>query len=159
MTEFAEKAHDTTITGFLTGIIPDTFLSALTEGNILQVLFVAILFGIGLAMIGERGERITAALEELSTAGVQGRRHRHEGRPDRRVRRDGLHHRKYGVGTLANLAMLVGTFYLTALLFVIVVLGVVARLCGFSIFRLISYLKTELLLVLGTSSSKARCPP
>ncbi|MCE3520014.1 cation:dicarboxylase symporter family transporter, partial [Escherichia coli] len=65
---------------------------------------------------------------------------------------------KYGVGTLANLAALVGTFYLTSLLFVIVVLGIVSWACGFSIFRLISYLKAELLLVLGTSSSESALP-
>ena len=65
---------------------------------------------------------------------------------------------KYGVGTLANLAALVGTFYLTSLLFVIVVLGAVSRLAGFSIFRLIGYLKSELLLVLGTSSSESALP-
>jgi len=158
VTEFAEKAHDTTITGFLTGIIPDTFLSALTEGNILQVLFVAILFGIGLAMIGERGERITAALEELSTAVFKVVAIVMKAAPIGAFGAMAFTIGKYGVGTLANLAMLVGTFYLTALLFVIVVLGVVARLCGFSIFRLISYLKTELLLVLGTSSSESALP-
>jgi len=65
---------------------------------------------------------------------------------------------RYGVGTLANLAFLVGTFYLTSLLFVLVVLGAVARLCGFSILRLIAYLKAELLLVLGTSSSESALP-
>jgi len=158
VTEFAEKEHETTITGFLTGIIPDTFLSALTEGNILQVLFVAILFGIGLAMIGERGERITAALEELSTAVFKVVAIVMKAAPIGAFGAMAFTIGKYGVGTLANLAMLVGTFYLTALLFVIVVLGVVARLCGFSIFRLISYLKTELLLVLGTSSSESALP-
>ena len=158
VSEFAEKAHETTITGFLTGIIPDTFLSALTEGNILQVLFVAILFGIGLAMIGERGERITAALEELSTAVFKVVAIVMKAAPIGAFGAMAFTIGKYGVGTLANLAMLVGTFYLTALLFVIVVLGVVARLCGFSIFRLISYLKTELLLVLGTSSSESALP-
>ncbi|WP_184114146.1 dicarboxylate/amino acid:cation symporter [Sphingomonas abaci] len=158
VTEFAEKAHETTITGFLTGIIPDTFLSALTEGNILQVLFVAILFGIGLAMIGERGERITAALEELSTAVFKVVAIVMKAAPIGAFGAMAFTIGKYGVGTLANLAMLVGTFYLTALLFVVVVLGVVARLCGFSIFRLISYLKTELLLVLGTSSSESALP-
>jgi aerobic C4-dicarboxylate transport protein len=65
---------------------------------------------------------------------------------------------KYGIGTLFSLAALVGTFYLTALLFVIVVLGAVAQFCGFSIFKLISYLKAELLLVLGTSSSESALP-
>jgi aerobic C4-dicarboxylate transport protein len=65
---------------------------------------------------------------------------------------------KYGLGSLVNLAQLVATFYLTSALFVVVVLGVVARLCGFSILRLIAYLKTELLMVLGTSSSESALP-
>ena len=65
---------------------------------------------------------------------------------------------KYGIASVINLAMLVGTFYLTALIFVVVVLGAVGRWNGFSIFKLIRYLKEELLLVLGTSSSGRRCP-
>ena len=68
VSEFAAKAHDTTITGFLTGIIPDTFLSSMTEGNILQVLFVSILFGVSLALIGDRGNKVLDVLNDVSIA-------------------------------------------------------------------------------------------
>jgi aerobic C4-dicarboxylate transport protein len=155
---FAEKAHDTTLTGFLVGIIPDSFLSGLTEGNILQTLFIAILFGIGLALIGDRGNRITDALEDLSLAVFKIVAILMKVAPIGAFGAMAFTIGAYGVGTLANLAMLVGTFYLTSLLFVIVVLGAVSWWAGFSIFRLIGYLKAELLLVLGTSSSESALP-
>jgi aerobic C4-dicarboxylate transport protein len=156
--DFAEKAHETTITGFLTGIIPDTFVSALTEGNILQTLFVAILFGIGVALLGDRGTRLLESMESLSLAVFKVVAILMKAAPIGAFGAMAFTIGKYGVGTLANLAALVGTFYLTSLLFVVVVLGLVARLCGFSIFRLIAYLKAELLLVLGTSSSESALP-
>lgn len=156
--DYAAKAHETTLTGFLLGVIPDSFLSALTEGNILQTLFVAILFGIGLALIGERGARITAALEDISLAVFKVVAILMKVAPVGAFGAMAFTIGKYGVGTLANLAALIGTFYLTSLLFVVVVLGAVAWICGFSIFKLIAYLKTELLLVLGTSSSESALP-
>ena len=156
--DFAEKAHETTITGFLTNIIPDTFVSSLTEGNILQVLFVSILFGVALALIGDRGNRITAALEDISLAVFKVVAIVMKAAPIGAFGAMAFTIGKYGVGTLLNLAALVGTFYLTSLLFVILVLGTVAALSGFSIFRLIAYLKGELLLVLGTSSSESALP-
>ncbi|MFN3433277.1 MAG: dicarboxylate/amino acid:cation symporter [Sphingomonas sp.] len=156
--EFAAKAHDTTITGFLTGIIPDTFLSSLTEGNILQTLFVSILFGIALALVGDRGARVLSVLEDVSLAFFKLVSIVMKAAPIGAFGAMAFTIGKYGVGTLANLAMLVGTFYLTSLLFVLVVLGTVAWLCGFSILRLIAYLKAELLLVLGTSSSESALP-
>ena len=154
----ATKAHATTIVGFLLGIIPDTFLAALTGDNILQVLFVAILFGISLALTGDRGARVLAGLEDLSIAMFKLVGILMKAAPIGAFGAMAFTLGAYGVGTLANLAMLVATFYLTALLFVLVVLGAVCRACGFSILRLIAYLKTELLLVLGTSSSESALP-
>ena len=155
---YAAKAHESTLTGFLLGIIPDSFLSGLAGGNILQTLFVAILFGIGLALIGERGERVLAALDDLSLAVFKVVAILMKAAPVGAFGAMAFTIGAYGVGTLANLAALVATFYLTALLFVLVVLGVVARLAGFSILKLIAYLKAELLLVLGTSSSESALP-
>ncbi|SFP83750.1 dicarboxylate/amino acid:cation symporter [Sphingomonas rubra] len=155
---YAAKAHESTLTGFLLGVIPDTFVSALTAGNILQTLFTAILFGIALAMVGERGERVLSALTELSTVVFKLVAIVMKAAPIGAFGAMAFTIGAYGVGTLANLAALVATFYLTALLFVLVVLGVVARACGFSILKLISYLKGELLLVLGTSSSESALP-
>jgi aerobic C4-dicarboxylate transport protein len=156
--EFAEKAHETTLTGFLTGIIPDTFLSALTAGNILQTLFVAILFGVSLALVGDRGQGVLDLLEQASTAFFKLVAIVMKVAPVGAFGAMAFTIGKYGVGTLANLAALVGTFYLTSIIFVLLVLGTVAKLSGFSILALIRYLKTELLLVLGTSSSESALP-
>ena len=129
--DYASKAHETTITGFLTGIIPDTFLGALTEGNILQVLFVAILFGIGLALIGERGNRLLSALEDVSLAVFKVVAILMRAAPIGAFGAMAFTIGKYGVGALVNLATLVGTFYLTSFLFVVIVLGLVSRMAGF----------------------------
>ena len=156
--DYAAKAHDTSVTGFLSGIIPDTFLSALTGGNVLQVLLVAILFGSALALSGEPGRRLLPLLEDLSRVFFRVVALVMKAAPLGAFAAMAFTIGKYGVGTLANLAGLVATFYVTALLFILVVLGVVARLAGFSILRLIAYLKAELLLVLGTSSSESALP-
>ncbi len=156
--EYAAKAHDTTLTGFLVNIIPDTFLSSLTEGNILQVLFVSILFGISLALIGDRGDRVLSVLNDVSIAVFKLVGIVMKAAPVGAFGAMAFTIGKYGIGSLANLGWLLGTFYITSLLFVLVVLGTVAWLSGFSILKLISYLKGELLLVLGTSSSESALP-
>lgn len=156
--QYAEKAHESTMTGFVLGMIPDTFLSGLTEGNILQTLYIAIMFGIGLALIGERGDRVLSLLEDVSLAVFKVVAIVMKVAPIGAFGAMSFTIGKYGVGALANLVTLVVTFYATSLLFVIVVLGAVAWLAGFSIFRLIAYLRAELLLVLGTSSSESALP-
>ncbi|MFN3820462.1 dicarboxylate/amino acid:cation symporter [Blastomonas sp.] len=158
VSEFAAKAQDTSITGFLTSIVPDTFLSSLSEGNLLQVLFVSILFGVSLAMIGDKGARLLDLLEDASIAFFKLVGIVMKAAPIGAFGAMAFTIGEYGIGTLANLAALVATFYATSLLFVLVVLGAVARFCGFSILKLISYLKAELLLVLGTSSSESALP-
>lgn len=156
--EYAEKAHDSTLVGFVSGMVPETFLSALTQGNILQVLVVAILFGIALASLGDRGERVLCLLEDASLATFKLVAIVMKAAPIGAFGAMAFTIGKYGVGTLTNLAQLLATFYATSLLFVLVVLGLVARAAGFSILRLIAYLKAELLLVLGTSSSESALP-
>ncbi len=156
--EFSAKAHETTVTGFVAAIVPDTFLSSLTSGNILQVLMVAILFGVALSSVGERGARVLALLEDVSIAFFKLVAIVMKAAPIGAFGAMAFTIGKFGVGTLANLAQLLATFYLTSLIFVLVVLGAVTRLAGFSILRLIAYLKTELLLVLGTSSSESALP-
>lgn len=156
--EYDAKAHDTSLVGFLLAIIPTTFVSALTSGSILQALFAAILFGIALSHTGAAGAQILAMLEKLSTVffHLVGMLMRFA--PIGAFGAMAFTIGEYGVESLVNLGALIATFYLTSLLFVVVVLGSVARLFGFSIFRLIAYLKAELLLVLGTSSSEAALP-
>ena len=155
---YAHQAHETSVTGFLMAIIPNTMVSALTEGSILQTLFVAILFGVALTLVGEPAQpiidgierltlvvfRITAMLMRLAPIGAFGA--------------IAFTVREYGAGSLVRLGGLVATFYATSVLFVLVVLGAIARLHGFSILKLLAYLKAELLLVLGTSSSEAALP-
>lgn len=156
--DYAGKAGESTLIGFLLNIIPATLPAALANGEILQVLFVAILFGVALSLVGKPGGamldflesanhvifRLVAILMKAAPIGAFGAMAFTIG--------------TYGLGSLAGLAELVLAFYVTALLFIIVVLGAVARLAGFSIFRLIVYLKAELLLVLGTSSSETALP-
>jgi aerobic C4-dicarboxylate transport protein len=158
VSDYAAKAHDTTLTGFMLEVVPDTFLSALTAGNILQTLLVSILFGIGLALVGDKANKVLDGLNQLSLVMFRLVAIIMAAAPIGAFGAMAFTIGKYGIGSLANLAELVATFYLTSLLFVLVVLGAVARLAGFSIFRLIAYLKAELLLVLGTSSSESALP-
>ncbi|MTE01310.1 C4-dicarboxylate transporter DctA [Paracoccus sp. YIM 132242] len=155
---YTEKAHETSLVGFVMGIIPDTLVSAFVEGNILQVLFVAILFGIGLILVGDKGKPVLTLLESASFAIFRVVDILMKAAPIGAFGAFAFTIGKYGIASIMNLAMLVGTFYLTSALFVIVILGTVCMVNGFSIFRLISYLKAEILLVLGTSSSESALP-
>lgn len=155
---YSHKAHETTITGFLLSIIPTTMVSALTDGSILQTLFVAILFGIAMSLVGKPAEPVLDLVERLALivfklVGILMR-----AAPIGAFGAMAFTIGKYGVGSLVNLGALVATFYFTSLFFVLVILGAVARAHGFSIVRLIVYLRAELLLVLGTSSSEAALP-
>jgi len=155
---YVEKSHDLTLVGFLMDIIPNTLVSAFVDGNILQTLFVAVLFGIALAMVGERGRPIQSFLEALTAPVFRLVHILMRAAPIGAFGAIAFTIGKYGVASLINLAWLVGSFYISSLLFVLVILGLVARLCGFSVLKLIRYLKAELLLVLGTSSSESALP-
>ena len=155
---YATAAHESTIQGFLLGVIPDTLVSAFVQGNILQVLFVSILFGIALAMIGDAGAPVLRALESLSQVVFRLVAILMKAAPIGAFGAFAFTIGAYGIGAIANLIALIATFYLTSAVFVLGILGLVAWRNGFSIFRLIAYLKEELLLVLGTSSSEAALP-
>ena len=155
---YVEKSHDQSIVGFLMNIIPVTMADSLASGDILQVLFVAVLFGIALALVGEQGEPVTRFLTAMTAPMFKLVSILMKAAPIGAFGAMAFTIGKYGIGSVVNLAFLVATFYLTSALFVVVVLGAVARYNGFSIFRLIRYLKEELLLVLGTSSSEAALP-
>jgi aerobic C4-dicarboxylate transport protein len=156
--DYVEQAHDQSVTGFLMALIPTTMLSALTDGSILQTLFLAVLTGVALSLVGPRGQPITDLLERIALVvfkivGILMR-----AAPVGAFGAMAFTIGKYGVKVLLNLGALVGCYFLTAFLFVAIVLGLVARLSGFSIWALLRYLKAELLLVLGTSSSEAALP-
>lgn len=156
--DYAAKAHDSSLVGFLQGIIPATVVGAFADGNILQVLFFSILFGISLAAVGERGKPVLEFMQSLTNPIFKLVEILMKAAPIGAFGAMAFTIGKYGIASVVNLAMLVGTFYLTALIFVIVVLGAVSWWNGFSIFKLCRYLKEELLLVLGTSSSEAALP-
>jgi len=156
--DYVAKAKDQTITAFLMGIIPETMVGAFVDGNLLQVLFLAIGFGIALAMGGAAAQPVVKLMEALAAALFTLVAIFMRAAPIGALGAFAFTIGKYGVDSIANLAALVATFYLTSILFVIVVLGLVARGAGFSIFTLIRYLKAELLLVLGTSSSESALP-
>ncbi|MCH6482812.1 dicarboxylate/amino acid:cation symporter [Pseudoxanthomonas sp. LH2527] len=156
--DYVQKSHELSLVGFLMDIIPKTLVSPLVGDNILQVLFVAVLFGLSLALVGEKGRPVLTLLEALTTPVFRLVHILMRAAPIGAFGAIAFTIGKYGVGMLVNLAWLVGSFYLTSLLFVIVILGLVSWWCGFSIFRLIRYLKAELLLVLGTSSSESALP-
>jgi len=155
---YVQKSHEMTLVGFLLDVIPATLVGAFVEGNILQVLFVAVLFGIALALVGEPGKPVLSFLEALTAPVFKLVHILMKAAPIGAFGAIAFTIGRYGVESLANLAWLIGTFYATSLLFVLVVLGAVCRLCGFSILRLIRYLRAELLLVLGTSSSESALP-
>jgi len=155
---YAAKSHDLTLVGFLMDIIPTTVVSAFTDGNILQVLFFSIPFGLALAMIGDRGQPVLTVLEGAAEAFFKLVAIFMRAAPIGAFGAFAFTVGKYGIESIASLAALVATFYGTSILFVLVVLGAVAALNGFSILKLLRYLKEELLLVLGTSSSEAALP-
>ena len=155
---YVAKTHDMTVTGFLMDVIPKTLASPFVGDNILQVLFVAVLFGIGLAMAGDRGKPVLQFFEAMTTPVFKIVHIVMKAAPIGAFGAMAFTIGKFGLGSLLNLAELVATFYITSLLFVLVILGAVARMCGFSVLKLIRYLKAELLLVLGTSSSESALP-
>ncbi len=155
---YVQQSQEMSLINFVLDIIPTTLVSPLVGGNLLQVLLIAVLFGISLAMVGAPGRPVLHFLQAL-TAPVFTLVHLlMKAAPIGAFGAIAFTIGKYGLSSLVNLAWLVGTFYLTSLLFVLLVLGAVARLSGFSIFKLIRYLKAELWLVLGTSSSESALP-
>ena len=156
--EYSEKAATSSVAHFVLDIIPTTAVSSLTDGSILQTLLVAVLFGLALMTAGAPAEPITRALESLSHVVFRMVAILMRAAPIGAFGAMAFTIGKYGIGSLAALGTLVLTFYGTSLAFVLIVLGAVARYNGFSILKLIRYLKEELLLVLGTSSSEAALP-
>jgi aerobic C4-dicarboxylate transport protein len=155
---FTAKAQSHGTVDFLMNIIPNTVVDAFAKGDILQVLFFSILFGFALSMLGQRGKLAFNVIDEVAHVlfGVVG--------VIMKVAPIGAFGAmaftigKFGLGSLSKLGMLMVSFYLTCLLFIFIVLGSIARLCGFSILKFIKYIKEELLIVLGTSSSESVLP-
>ncbi|MEA2824477.1 MAG: aerobic C4-dicarboxylate transport protein [Alphaproteobacteria bacterium] len=156
--QYTKGASSLSLTDHLVQIIPDTLFSPFVNGDLLQVLFIAILTGFACSRLGSFGTQVAHGLENgtrvlfsiiriivwAASVGSFGAMAFTIGR--------------YGVASLGPLAILIATFYLTAFLFVVFVLGAIARLSGFSIFKFMKYIREELLIVLGTSSSEPVLP-
>ncbi len=155
---YAETAKEQSLNGFVLEIIPTTLFSATTSGNILQVLLVAILAGVAMSATRPHSDLVLDVLSSLSSVVFKLVHILMKLAPIGAFGAIAFTIGQFGIGSLANLAALIATFYITSLLFVLVVLGIMARIAGFSIFALIKYLRAELLLVLGTSSSEAALP-
>ncbi|WP_347217046.1 dicarboxylate/amino acid:cation symporter [Chryseobacterium sp.] len=158
VSEYQQKAHESTLTGFIMNIIPETLFSPLVGENILQVLLVAILTGVALVLTKEKSQKVTDFLQALSAPVFKIVHILMKLAPIGAFGAMAFTIGKYGLHSVLNLIFLVATFYITSFLFVVLVLGAVAWYNGFNIFKLLLYLKEELLLVLGTSSSESALP-
>ena len=156
--EYLEKAHDLSTVTFLLNIIPTSFFDAFAKGDLLQVLLVAILSAFAIGALGERGKPILHVIDTASQIFFGIMRIVVQLAPIGALGAMAYTVGSYGLGALRNLLELMLGFYVTAGLFVVIVLGTIARAAGFSIFRFIAYIKEELWLVLGTSSSETALP-
>ncbi|MBH5386405.1 C4-dicarboxylate transporter DctA [Bradyrhizobium sp. CNPSo 4019] len=155
---YVEQAKATKFVDFALNIIPDSVVGALARGDILQVLLFAILLGFSLMALGERGARLRSTIDDAAQAVFGVIAIIMKAAPIGAFAAMAFTVGKFGPSALANLIGLITLFYATAALFVILVLGLIARFVGFSIFKFIVYIKDELLIVLGTSSSESALP-
>jgi len=158
LTAYTSQAKSTSTVDFIMNIIPTSVVDAFAKGDILQVLFFALLFGFALAALGNKGKGIFRFIDQLSHIlfGIVGIIMK--AAPIGAFGAMAFTIGKFGVGSLSKLGMLMGSFYLTCLIFIFLVLGPIARICGFNVFKFIRYIKEELLIVLGTSSSESALP-
>jgi aerobic C4-dicarboxylate transport protein len=155
---YVKQAEAQKTVDFVLNIIPDSLVGALARGDILQVLLFAILFGFALMTLGERGHRLRDVIDDTAHAVFGIIAIVMKAAPIGAFGAMAYTIGKFGPAALGNLVGLIVLFYATAALFVVLVLGAIARLIGFNIFKFIAYIKDELLIVLGTSSSESALP-
>jgi aerobic C4-dicarboxylate transport protein len=155
---YVTRAKDDTVSAHLLALIPDSFFNSLARGDLLQVLLVAILSGFAISSMGEAGAKVAGAVELTTRMFFNIINIVVQAAPVGAFGAMAFTIGAYGLGSLVNLGALIATFYATSLLFIFVVLGGIARLSGFSILHFLGYIKDELLLVLGTSSSETALP-
>lgn len=153
----AEGKSQSTV-DFLLHIIPENIVNAFSTNNILQVLFFAVLLGFALSKIGEKALPLLKGIQSLESGLFAVIKIIMKVAPLGALGAMAFTIGKYGLGSLAQLGQLMGSFYITCIVFIVVVLGGILKYTGFNIFRLIAYIKEELLIVLGTSSSEAALP-
>ena len=158
LSSYTGAAQSQEVTGFLLNIIPTTVVDAFAKGEILQVLLFSVLIGFAFAQAGERVRGVVQTIEQFSQGLFIVVGYIMRLAPIGAFGAMAFTIGKYGIDSLLPLAQLMGSFYLTCVLFLFVVLGLIARWAGFSIFKFIRYIKEELLIVLGTSSSESVLP-
>ncbi|WP_338763601.1 dicarboxylate/amino acid:cation symporter [Massilia sp. METH4] len=156
--QYTEKASHQSTVDFVLHIIPNTVVDAFAKGDILQVLLISVLFGFALSLLGERGKPLLNIIDEAGAVIFGMVNIIMKAAPIGAFGAMAFTIGKYGIDSLLPLAKLMGSFYLTCFLFVFIVLGAIAKFTGFSIGRFIAYIKEELLIVLGTSSSESALP-
>jgi aerobic C4-dicarboxylate transport protein len=155
---YTSRAAEQSTVAFLLNIIPDTFVGAFARGDILQVLLLGILSGVALAALGDRGAPLLKLADDLSKLMFGIAAIIMKAAPVGAFGAMAFTIGRYGLDSLAPLAALIGSVYATSALFVFVVLGLIARATGFSLWRFLRYIREELLIVLGTSSSESALP-
>jgi aerobic C4-dicarboxylate transport protein len=155
---YAKAAHDQSVVGFLTHIVPSTVFGAFAEGDILQVLFISVLFAFGLQLLGDAGKPLLDTIDLVAKAFFRMLKIVMYLAPLGAFGGMAFTIGKYGVQSLGAYANLLVCYYLTGLVFVFVVLNIVARIAGFSLWKFLKYIREELVLVLGTSSSESALP-
>ena len=155
---FAKQASEMKSVDFVLHIIPDSAVGGFAAGDILQVLLFSVLFGIALMTVGERGNALRTMIDDFAHTMFGVIAIIVKAAPIGAFGAMAYTIGRYGPTALGNLAGLIATFYFTSILFVVVVLGAIARIAGFSIFKYLAYIKDELLIVLGTSSSESALP-
>ena len=156
--DYAGQAKAQNVTDFLIHIIPTTVIDAFTKGDILEVVFVAILFGFALSIAGARAKPLVDLMDSLTVVVFGVTNILMKFAPVGAFGAMAFTVGKYGLASLGPLAKLIGTFWLTSILFVVIVLGAITWMAGFNIFRFLAYIKEEILLVLAVSSSEVAIP-
>lgn len=156
--DYAGQAKAQSVTDFLMHIIPTTVVDAFAKGDILEVVLVALLFGFALSTVGPRAKPLTDVIDALTKTIFGVANIVMKFAPIGAFGAMAFTVGKYGLASLGPLAKLIGTFWLTSILFVVIVLGTIAWLASFNIFRFLSYIKEEILLVLAVSSSETAIP-
>ena len=158
ISKFVESGQQQTTVDFFMHIIPNTVVGAFAEGEILQVLLFALMFGFALHKLGDAGKPVLKFIDQISHVFFNIVNMIMKLSPIGAFGAMAYTIGKYGIGSLAQLAQLIICFYITCLLFIFLVLGTISRLCGFSILKMIRMIREELLIVLGTSSSESVLP-
>lgn len=160
ISQYTEQAKETShgALEFIMSIVPENALGALASGDLLPILFFAVLFGLAAARLGEKAKPVISLFEQLTNIffGIVNMVMKIS--PIAAFGAMAYTIGNFGLGSLVSLGKLMGSVYLTMFLFIIVVLGLIARFYGFNIFKFIAYIKEEILLVLGTSSSESALP-